>query len=306
MDSNVIVKVFRYEQERKGEENTMRKGIRGHDVSANGLEQIVSRCRELHFSELQLVLEKSIQDFEFGKFSEEYAQTLKKQLDGMHIAVLGSYINPSATNEAELMAGMDRFKEKIRYAQILKPDVVGTETGFYGDEMSLEANNSEEAYQHLLKNMKELVAYAEKCDVTVGIEGVHCLVINTPQRMNRIVRDLNSEHVKVIFDPVNYLNINNYIDQDKIINDMFELLSDKMVVVHAKDFVAEGGRLKQTRLGEGLLNYKLIFENMKKYNLDIPLISEEMPDEEAAAGFKNLENMKLAQAAARGGFCVGN
>lgn len=271
----------------------MKKGIRGHDVSAQGLADVVKRCRELQFFELQLVLEKSDPDFVFGRFSEEYARELKRNLDGMHIAVLGSYINPSASNEAELKAGMEKFKEKILYAQILKPDVVGTETGFYGNNMSEEANNTEEAYQHLLKNMKELVLYAEKHNVTVGIEGVHCFVINTPQRMNRIVRELNSEYVKVIFDPANYLNINNYKEQDKMINDMFALLSDKIAVMHAKDFVVENASLKPTRLGEGLLNYKLIFENMKKYNMDIPIISEEMPDEEAAAGFKRLEKMQL-------------
>ena len=267
----------------------MKKGIRGHDVSAQGLENIVSRCRELQYSELQLVLEKSVRDFEFGKYSEAYALALKTQLDGLHVAVLGSYINPSATNEAELKAGMEKFKEKILYAQILKPDVVGTETGFYGDKMSDESNNTEEAYQHLLKNMKELVSCAEKHNVTVGIEGVHCFVINTPARMHRIVSDLNSDYVKVIFDPVNYLNINNYKDQDKIINDMFQLLHDKIAVMHIKDFVVEDGSLKATRPGEGLLNYELIFENMKKYNIDIPLIAEEMPDEEAVSGFKNLE-----------------
>lgn len=269
----------------------MKKGIRGHDVSAQGLKNVVNRCRELQFSELQLVLEKSNPDFTFGQFSEEYANELKNDLGEMHIAVLGSYINPSATNEAELKTGMEKFKEKILYAQILKPDVVGTETGFYGNKMSEDANNTEEAYQHLLKNMKELVLFAEQHNVTIGIEGVHCFVINTPQRMNRIIRELNSEYVKVIFDPVNYLNINNYRNQDKIINDMFELLSDKIAVMHAKDFVVENGKLKLTQLGKGLLNYKLIFNNLKKYNMNIPIISEEMPDEEAAAGFKNLENM---------------
>ena len=39
-----------------------------------------------------------------------------------------------------------------------------------------------------------------------------------------------------IFDPVNYLNIDNYKEQDKMINDIFTLLADKICVLHAKDF----------------------------------------------------------------------
>ena len=59
--------------------------------------------------------------------------------------------------------------------------------------------------------MREIVKEAERYNVNIGIEGVHCFVINTPQKMKRLIDDLDSDNVKVIFDPVNYLNINNYI-----------------------------------------------------------------------------------------------
>ncbi len=274
----------------------MKKGIRGHDVSANGLENIVKRCKELDIGYLQLVLDKSVEDFEYGKFSKEYAEKLKAQLDDMKIAVFGSYVNLSATDPEELEAGLSRFKEKIKYASILNPICVGSETGFYGDVMSDEANNTEEAYRHLLKNVKELVAEAEKYNVNVGIEGVHCYVINTPAKMARLMRDLNSENAKVIFDPVNYININNYEMQDEMIDEMFRLLSDKIVAFHAKDFVVIDGKIQNVVPGDGVLNYKLIFDKFKEYNLDIPIISEEISDTDAMRAFENLkevENDKL-------------
>lgn len=262
----------------------MKKGIRGHDVSVKGLNGICKRCKELDIDYLQLVLEKSIDGFEFGKFTEEYANSIKEQLGDMEIAVLGSYINPSNPDDELLRADIEKFKEKIKYASVLKPIVVGTETGRYKEGLT----DTEEAYQRVLKTFKELVPYAEENGVNIGIEGVHCFVINTPQKMKRLLDDLGSDNVKVIFDPVNLLNINNYQNQDEIINETFDLPADKICVLHAKDFKVESGNFTSTKLTEGLLNFKLIFEKLKEHNLDIPIICEEIDEESAAVAFKKL------------------
>jgi len=266
----------------------MKKGIRGHDVQAVGLENIADRCREVGINYLQLVLEKSIDGFNAGNFSEEYANEIKDSLGGMKIAVLGSYINPSSVDKEGLEHGLLCFKEKIRYATVLNPIVVGTETGAYIEGQT----DSEEAYQYLLKNIRELLAEAEKYNVNIGIEGVHIFVINTPQKMARLMGDLDSDNARVIFDPINLISIENYKEQNKIINDMFELLSDKLAVIHAKDFVVEDGRIKTVAPGEGMLNYELIFKNLKEHNLDIPVIVEEFNENKAVTAFEYLEKIR--------------
>lgn len=265
----------------------MKKGIRGHDIRAKGITNIASSAKEHNIGYLQLVLEKSIDGFKIGDFTLEYAFSIKKQLGDTKVTILGSYINPSNPNDSELSVDVNKFKEKIKYASVLNPIAVGTETGIYIEGET----NSEEAYQRVLKTMKEIVLEAEKYDVNIGIEGVHCFVINTPEKMKRLIDDLNSDNVKVIFDPVNYLNIDNYKEQDKMINDIFSLLSDKICVLHAKDFVIENGEFKSVKPTEGLLNYKLIFEKMKEHNLDIPIICEEINEDEAVIAFDNLEEI---------------
>ncbi len=267
----------------------LKRGIRGHDVERQGLLNICQRMREMDCEYIQLVLERSLDGFETGKFSEEYAKTIKDQLGDIKIAVFGSYINPADRNPESLAASLARFKEKIHYASVLKPIVVGTETGVYFDDKGNNANNTEEAYQYVLKSFKELVAEAEKYNVNIGIEGVHLFVINTPERMNRIVNDLNSDNVRVIFDPVNYININNYMNQDTIINTAFNLFGDKIAAIHAKDFDVVDGNIQKRIPGEGILNYDLIFEQMYKHNLDIPIISEEICDTDGEKGLNNLE-----------------
>lgn len=265
----------------------MRKGIRGHDIQAQGLDNICLCAKDKNIEFLQLVLEKSVAGFTFGMFTNEYAKNIKKQLGTTKVAILGSYINPSNSEDDGLRADIDRFKEKIKYASILKPIAVGTETGVYKEGMT----NTEEAYQRVLKTLKEIVNEAEKYDVSVGIEGVHCFVINTPQKMKRLTDDLDSDNVKVIFDPVNYINIDNYQYQDNIITETFELLANKICVLHAKDFVVENGKIKSAKPTEGMLNYDLILKKMKEYDLDIPVICEEINEVEASVAFEKIEKL---------------
>lgn len=264
----------------------MKKGIRGHDVVADGLENICRVCEENGISYVQLVLERSIKDFKTGAYTEEYAKELKAQLNNTRVAILGSYINPSNPDDEALGFDIAKFKEKIKYASILKPIAVGTETGMYKSGSTA----SEEAYQRVLSTMRELVAEGEKYNVNIGIEGVHCFVINTPQKMKRLVDDLNSDNVKVIFDPANYINIENYEKQDQIIEDTFSLLADKLCVVHIKDFTVENGELKSVKPGEGMLNYKLIMKKLKEHKLDLPMICEEINERDAIEAFKRIGN----------------
>ncbi len=262
----------------------MKKGIRGHDVEKKGLVAICERCKEVDLPYIQLVCERSVEGFEFGKFSDEYASEIKEMLDGTKVAVLGSYINPSNSDSDALSYDLARFKEKIRYATVLNPILVGTETCSYRDG----ENDSEEAYATLLKSMKELACEAEKYGVTIGIEGVHFHVINKPEKLAKLVNDIGSDNVKVIFDPCNYITINNYQSQNTMINAMFDLLGDKIAIIHAKDFVIENEMVKSAIPGEGMLNYSLIFERLKALGLDVPFICEEINEKDAVKAFENL------------------
>jgi len=85
------------------------------------------------------------------------------------------------------------------------------------------------------------------------------------------------------------MNIDNYMYQDEIINDTFELLGDKIIVIHVKDFVINNEKMQYVVPGNGILNYGLILENLNNYNIDIPLIMEGIGIEKALIGFKNLK-----------------
>ena len=130
--------------------------------------------------------------------------------------------------------------------------------------------------------MKKLVSAAEEIGVNVGIEGVHFHVINTPTKMKRLVDDLNSPNVRVIFDPVNYINTANYKNQDEIINTHFDLLGEKTKLLHLKDFKLVDGEVAYEFPCDGLLNKELLWDKLKQYNPDIAVILEEVKEDHLA------------------------
>lgn len=255
-------------------------GMRGHDFDAQSVLELAEKCKEYNITRVQLALKRTIPTLQAGDFTPEYATEIGEILrtHGVQVSVLGCYINPSQTNETLLKQDMDFFLENLKYAKYMGAVMVGLETGFVGETIDVTKNQTEEAYQHLLKNMKVLCREAEKLGVMIGVEGVHCYVINSPRRMKRLLDDLHSDNVRVIFDPVNYLTVENYQEQDALIEEQFELLGDKTEVLHLKDFIIKDDVIHYAYPTKGLLHTKPILTKMKEKSSDFPAILEEVKE----------------------------
>ncbi len=267
--------------------------MRGHDFDADSIDALSQKCIQYGIYGVQLVMPKTIPDFKVGQFTPAYATSIKEKLDvaGSKVPILGCYINPSCTNEAELKCQMDRFREQLKYAKFMNAFAVGTETGFVGDSCNPEANHTEDAYQYLLSNLKELVAYAEKLGVMIAIEGVKIFVINTPAKMRRLLDDLNSPNVLCIFDPVNFIGADNYEQQDQIIDEAFELYGDVMCAIHLKDFVVEDGAMRRVLPTEGMLHTERILHYVKEMKPHMPIVLEEVREPDLSKVMDNVQNL---------------
>lgn len=255
-------------------------GMRGHDLcSKRSFEDFCIAVNELGVTDIQLAFKKSITDISFnpGMYSPGLAHYLKRTLDkyGIHIAILGCYINPANPIEEKRQAEVKKFIEHMKYAKILGTDMVGTETGRFDPKLKHNpATYTETGYQLLLKTIREIVDAAEKLGVTVGVEGVSAHTLYCPEIMLRFLRDINSPNVEVILDPVNLLDGKNYNNQDKIINRAFELYGDKISVMHIKDFKIVNGELKFEYVGDGLFNYEPTLRNLKFKKPNITMLLE--------------------------------
>ena len=259
----------------------MNFGTRAHDTQTKDIHELSERLKKAGIYNIQLALKKSMPNFKEGSFSPLYAKNIGKIFydNNINISVLGCYINPSCTDRESLKNQLEFFVENLKFAKFMGADMVGLETGFVGEKLNIEENRSEEVYQYLLKNMKYLVSMAEKLGVMIGIEGVSCFVVNDCKKMKRLLDDLDSPNVCVIFDPVNLLDTDNYTDQDSIIKEAFEILGDKIGVIHLKDFTVENGYIKECIAGKGMLNTELLLAMAEKVKPGIPVIFELVSDE---------------------------
>jgi len=260
-------------------------GVRAHDFGKLPVEELALKVSRQGYSYIQLALAKAIDgiDSSLGKLSPGMAKYIKDILkkENVQIAVLGCYINPIHPNIDERKKQINRFKEHIRFARDFGCSIVGTETGSLKvDDSSDYDNESKSAFETLIYSLREIVKEAERFGVIVGIEGGKNEVVSTPQRMRKILNLIPSNNLQVIYDPTNYLSACNFIDQDEIIKEAFKLFGDRMVVLHAKDFVIENGEIIIVAAGKGDLNYELILKLIKERKPYIYILLEDIKEED--------------------------
>ena len=273
----------------------MRLGVRAHDFGKRPVEELAERIAGKGFSCVQLAPPKAIAGFDpdVGELSPGFACRVKEAFERRHIqiAVLGCYINLADPDVRQRQRQLARFKEYLRYARDFGCSVVGTETGSVNPDFSFHpGNRGEEAFQTVLGSVRELVAEAERFGVCVGIEGVERYVISDPPRIRRLIDGIGSNNLQIIFDPVNLLSGENYWRQDAIIKESFELFGDRIAILHAKDFVVEGGSLQPVLSGQGMLNYGLLMDLIKARKPYINILMEDTYPETVEDGARFLRS----------------
>ncbi len=273
----------------------MRLGVRAHDFGKLPVEELAGRIAGKGFSCVQLAPPKAIAGFDtdLGRLSPGFACHVKEAFQRQHlqIAVLGCYINLADPDAGQRQRQLARFKEYLRHARDFGCSVVGTETGSVNPDFSFHpGNRGEEAFQTVLGSVREMVAEAERFGVFVGIEGVERYVISDPPRIRRLIDGIGSNNLQIIFDPVNLLSVENYRRQDAIITESFELFGDRIAIVHAKDFVVEGGSLRSVLSGQGMLNYGLLMDLIKARKPYINILMEDTHPETVEDGVRFLRS----------------
>ena len=254
----------------------MRLGVRAHDFGKLPADDLATKIAAHGFCSVQLAPPKAIAGFDAdaGRLSPGFASHIRDVLQrhGLRVAVLGCYINLADPDPGRRRGHLARFKEYLRHARDFGCGIVGTETGSLNADFSFHpGNRGEAAFQTVLAGVCELVEEAERFGVVVGIEGVERYVISDPRRIRRLLDSVGSNNLQIIFDPVNLLSAENQHSQDDIIRESFESFGDRIAILHAKDFVVEGGAVRSVLSGLGCLNHSLLMEliNVRKPFIDV-------------------------------------
>jgi L-ribulose-5-phosphate 3-epimerase len=257
----------------------MNLGVRAHDFGKLPIDELAAQIAGHGLTCIQLAPPKALAGFDSdaGRLSPGFAVHVRESFrrHGIHIAVLGCYINLGDPDDARQRPSLDRFKEYLRFARDFGCSVVGTETGSVNADFSWHPDNhGEAAFQTVLARVRGLVREAEKFGVFVGIEGVERLVISSPRRLRRLLDEVDSPNLQVIFDPVNLLCAKNHDRQDEITEEALALLGDRIAIVHAKDFKMNGDKFEEAPAGEGALHHPRIMRWLKEHKPGINVLLE--------------------------------
>ena len=182
----------------------------------------------------------------------------------MDIAVIGCYLNLAVPDSEKLRQNTEKYMAHIRFASILGCGVVGTETGAPNMEYKYEPEcRSDKSLDIFIKNLRPIVEYAEKMGVIVAIEPVLKHIVYSPQRARKVLDEIGSPNLQIIFDPVNLLGTENYQNRTQVINEAIELLGKDIACVHIKDFKVDGEELTACAAGTGEMDYTDIMRFIK-------------------------------------------
>lgn len=270
----------------------MNLGVRAHNFGKLPLEMLVDKVAKKKFSSVQLALAKAVKDIDTdnGRFSHGMACHIGNAFRnrGIQIAVLGCYINLVHPDLSVRKKSLERFKEHIRYARDFGCSIVATETGNLNVDSTFNNDNyGEEALSTVIESVSKLVEEAEKFGVIVGIEAGTKSPIHSSKRMKSLLDAVKSNNLQVVFDPLNLMTAENYKEQEKVFDEAMNLFGDRIVVVHAKDLILQGGNVKTTPPGKGLLNYEYIFKLIKHEKPYINILLEDVkePDMDSSIAF---------------------
>ncbi|SCY21142.1 sugar phosphate isomerase/epimerase family protein [Alkaliphilus peptidifermentans] len=271
-------------------------GIRAHDLGILTPEQILNKLDELKLDGVQLAPVKVFDTikrhemFMEGDFSSFVCQLFKECQK--EILMLGCYLNHAHPDSEQQRHFLDISKGYINIAALNNIKCVGTES------FTLNANgkphkedHSQVGYNHFIKQLEPLIAYAEERQVDFAIEPAVHHIIYDIKTMTKLIHDIGSKRVKVIFDPVNLMTQELKVDQRRFFETFFEAFDNRISMVHVKDFAYLGHEKQMLTAGQGELDYGYLHQMIKKSQQAIDVMLEGVSPELTLSAIRNMKQL---------------
>ncbi len=274
----------------------MNIGIRLHDTAEGTLARRLGFAKAQGFSCAHLALSKALKGFSMNDapalLTEALAESVRRDFaeQQMDCAVLGCYLTLTEPDDEKKQKTHEIYRAHLKFSRMMNAGVVGTETP------APKGMNphSEEAFQLFIRCLRPLVQWAEEENAILAVEPVCEHIVSTPEKAERMLTLVPSDHLRIILDSVNLLSAEAAKNPDALIEEAIRRLGDKVSVLHMKDYVPiQPGdtRAQSTACGQGVMDYKRLLTFAKQKNL--PMTLEDTVPENAQSAREYLE--KIAQ-----------
>lgn len=260
-------------------------GARLHDYGKGTPDELFARVSADGFAAVQLAYKKCVPTVKsYADITEALINDTiaAEKAHNIQVAVLGTYVE-LAINDARRLQNVADFKSQLAVCKALGAGCIGTETTKMCDQPA--GTTREEAQELLCRSLAEILPVAEELGVTVGVEPVTYHSMNSAAATRHILDTMRSPNLKVIVDLSNLVDGDNVNAQDRIWNDIGELVGDKIVAVHFKGQAFNpDGSLLHTSLEDSLTDYAGAFAMLRQLPQEVlPVLREEAVPARAAS-----------------------
>lgn len=139
-------------------------------------------------------------------------------------------------------------------------------------------NNTQQAWETLVVSMRQALHIAEKYGVALGVEPELANVVNSAKKARRLIDDMDSPLLKIIFDPANLFEEATLDEQRAVVQEALNLLGQDIAIAHAKDRTPDGSF---TTAGRGVLDYAFYINQLRATGFDGCVVTHGLAAEEA-------------------------
>lgn len=269
---------------------TTAQKIRGHDFNCVQL--------DLHFSDI---------DVTDGQVTPDKCRTIRDTFRDHHLPVtcISAYTNLVHPEAGARKQRLDRLKEVLAHAQYLGSPYVISETGTFAtdsDWVHHPRNKTEEGWDDCRAVITDLAKFAWDNGAVFLLETYVNNVVGSVEETLRMFAEVDHPGLGLLMDPTNYFEAHNIGQMDKTLNHVFDALSDKIKIAHAKDVKRSGddksekhsdigdasaaeshtfrgvGEIELPAPGLGELNYDLYLQRLAQKHPNIPVIIEHLDE----------------------------
>lgn len=263
--------------------------IRGHDLQEHDVDQFEELKKIYGISGYQLAIKKSfaiddqrLTDEAIAKINPEVFENTK---------ILGAYFNPVHPDKTEIEDGIANFIFNMKLAQSYNIKYVASETGsVLGSPWDYHPDNHLPSSVELTTAAFKTIADSTKdINVQIAIEPAFHHVIKDVDSLLDMNEQIGDERLVYVLDVYNLLNSRPYIDYKQILNEFLTKAGNKTKIVHLKDFIIENEQVKQVKIGEGIVDFEFLINEIKKYSTDALFVLEGTLEEDLKDAMNLLE-----------------
>ena len=230
-----------------------------------------------------VVCDFAFKDVRFDPLKPEW-EAVKKittafEKSDVKIAGLFGYHNIIESDPAKRKPGEARMELLMKEWKRFGCPIISTESGTLNKESEwadAPENHTDAGYEEFRKAVEKLVKAAEKTGAIIAIEPYYRHVIDTPQRNEKLYRDISSPSLKLTMDPCNYFNNKNLSEMKPILEEIFRRVGKQTVLAHAKDVKAAPDGPDLPAAGLGVLDYPLYLRRLAELDKELDLILEHL------------------------------